>query len=65
MYPLPGQVASLLQPEELADWPLGNPGDEVVIEGDRVLAAASRISGKSEETLQERVDWWLEEGQDE
>jgi SET domain-containing protein 6 len=65
VYPLPEEVTSILQAEELRDWPQGNPGDEVVIEGDKVVSAISSVSGTSESQLQERVDWWLEEGQDE
>lgn len=55
----------MLGPEELGDWPNGNPGDEVVIEGDRVFDVVAKVTGADEEKLQERVDWWLEEGQDE
>lgn len=37
----------------------------MVIEGDRILDAVHAITGKSEEKLQERAEWWMEEGQDE
>lgn len=64
-YPLPEEVVALLQEEEIGGQPTGNPGDEVVIEGDRILAAVHAITGKSEGKLQERAEWWIEEGQDE
>lgn len=44
---------------------MGNPGDEVIIEADRIVDAVHALTGKSEAKLQERAEWWLEEGQDE
>ncbi|KAL7420280.1 Ribosomal lysine N-methyltransferase 4 [Cryptotrichosporon argae] len=58
--PLPADLGERLDPagpESLGAWPYGNPGDEVGLTGDRVVAAAGG-------GLEERVEWWLEEGED-
>ncbi len=49
---------SLLTADDIGDWPYGNAGDEVEIRGDVVVRS---IGGDKSE----RVDWWLEDGQDE
>jgi SET domain-containing protein 6 len=64
-YPLPEDVLALLKEDEIADYALGNPGDEVVLEMDHIVDAIHKVTGKSETKLQERAEWWLEEGQDE
>ncbi|CAK9779791.1 SET domain-containing protein [Cutaneotrichosporon oleaginosum] len=56
--PLPDSILSLLTPGELGGHPFGNAGDDVEVPGDLVLAAAAG-SG-----LEQRVEWWLEEGQE-
>lgn len=55
--PLPPAILALLTPEEEGGHPRGNAGDDVEIPGDLVVAATG--SG-----LEERVEWWLEEGQE-
>jgi SET domain-containing protein 6 len=64
-YPLPEDVLALLEKDEIAEYPLGNPGDEVVLEMDHIVRAIHSVTGKSESKLQERAEWWMEEGQDE
>jgi len=51
--------------EEVGDWPHGNPGDEVELEGSLIVDAVKQRHGRSEAELAARVDRWLEEGQDE
>ena len=41
---------------------MGNPGDVVEVRADLVVSIASK---KVKYDLQERVDWWLEEADDE
>jgi hypothetical protein len=50
---------------EICDWPLGNTADEVEVSGDLVVSAAAEYGKKSVSSLQDRVDSWLEEGEDE
>jgi SET domain-containing protein 6 len=79
VYPLRDDIVSEL-PEEYKIWPMGNEGDEVEITGDVVVQAALRVwsiaaGGKTlksqeeeeqrKQVLSERVDWWLEEGEEE
>ncbi|KAK4687811.1 N-lysine methyltransferase SETD6, partial [Tremellales sp. Uapishka_1] len=59
--PLPENILKLLSPEEHDGWLRGNPGDEVEISGDIVLAVLSKTDDAQ---LKERVDWWLKEGQE-
>lgn len=71
---MPEAIVSRL-PEELRLWPHGNEGDEVEITGEVVLDAAVQVwaSGsknaqereKYKAELGERVDWWLEAGEEE
>jgi len=61
--PLPATLLDKLTPEEIGDWPYGNPGDEVEIEGDKVLEAIFGMDDNS--SVKDRIDWWLEDGQDE
>jgi SET domain-containing protein 6 len=63
---------TLLEAEEVGEWPFGNPGDQVEIQGDEVVRAvlshrgsAAAVDSAREELVTERIDWWLEEGQDE
>jgi SET domain-containing protein 6 len=74
VYPLPEPILSNL-PETLRTWPHGNEGDEVEISGEIVLRAAVDVWADGSRTqeekegrrveLAERVDWWLEEGEEE
>jgi hypothetical protein len=74
VYPLPEETLSKL-PEELRIWPNGNEGDEVEITGEVVLDAAVQVWAAGSKTaeeqekykaeLGERVDWWLEAGEEE
>lgn len=66
MLPLPAQIASRLTAEEIGGWAFGNAGDEVEISGDIVVAAAAELLGQPSfvDVAAERVDWWLEEGQE-
>jgi SET domain-containing protein 6 len=55
-----------LEPEQInlldsAAWPFGNPGDEVELGGDLIVGAITSTSIH----LEDRVDRWLEEGQEE
>ncbi|KAH8083611.1 hypothetical protein HD553DRAFT_312778 [Filobasidium floriforme] len=73
VYPLPEETLSKL-PEELRIWPNGNEGDEVEITGEVVLDAAVQVWAAGSKTaeeqekykaeLGERVDWWLEAGEE-
>lgn len=65
--PLPSDVLALLDETELGSWPYGNPGDEVLLLGDLIVGCvAAKLGGKHmKATLQDRIDWWLEEGQEE
>jgi SET domain-containing protein 6 len=63
---------TFLEAEEVGEWPFGNPGDQVELQGDEVVRAVLSHRGSSaaadsarEELMTERIDWWLEEGQDE
>lgn len=47
----------------LGDWPRGNLFDEVHLDGDRIVHFASQRRGTVD--MEERVQWWLEEGQEE
>ncbi|XAO21820.1 hypothetical protein I312_100576 [Cryptococcus bacillisporus CA1280] len=64
--PLPSDVLALLDETELGSWPYGNPGDEVLLQGDLIVGCvAAKLGGKHmKATLQDRIDWWLEEGQE-
>ncbi|RSH89484.1 hypothetical protein EHS25_002033 [Saitozyma podzolica] len=69
--PLDDATLALLEAEEVGEWPFGNPGDQVEIQGDEVVRAVLSHRGSSaaadsagEELMTERIDWWLEEGQD-
>lgn len=45
---------------------MGNPGDVVEIRADMVVnAVLQHHSTSSSAQLQERIDWWLDEGGDE
>ncbi|KAJ7594459.1 SET domain-containing protein [Mycena floridula] len=46
---------------ELPDGSKGNPGDEVEIRADLVTSCLDSVAA---EVVQERIDWWLEEGED-
>lgn len=62
--PLPPHIVALLTPEELGSHPAGNEGDDVEIPGDIVLSAAASLASVDPETLQDRVEFWLDEGQE-
>lgn len=70
--PLDDATLTFLEAEEVGEWPFGNPGDQVELQGDEVVRAVLSHRGSSaaadsarEELMTERIDWWLEEGQDE
>lgn len=58
VFPLEPEQLNLL---ETAEWPYGNPSDEVELAGDLILEAM----GSKTNSLEDRVDHWLEEGQEE
>ncbi|KAK8844649.1 hypothetical protein IAR55_006496 [Kwoniella newhampshirensis] len=67
--PLPSDLLKLLDPSDVGDWPYGNAGDEVLIDGNCVVeAVAVALLDRADEiwrqSIPKRVDWWLEEGQD-
>ncbi|WVO13500.1 hypothetical protein L204_101121 [Cryptococcus depauperatus] len=67
--PLPSPLLALLEPSEIDIWPYGNPADEVLLPGDLIVnCVAKELDDKADESwegdVQERIDWWLEEGQD-
>lgn len=71
VYPLPEEILASL-PEEARTWGLGNEGDEVDLTGEEVLSGVLAMgsdgvesTGQREEELKERIDWWLDEGEDE
>lgn len=62
-------------PSDLRTWPYGNEGDEVDLSGDQIVDAALRVNAEAEgvelsdelraegmKKMEERIDWWLEEG---
>lgn len=58
VFPLEPEQVDLL---DSAAWPFGNPSDEVELSGDLIVESI----GSGVEDLNDRVDHWLEEGQDE
>ncbi|BEJ13425.1 hypothetical protein CspHIS471_0305990 [Cutaneotrichosporon sp. HIS471] len=56
--PLSPPILALLTPEEMGNHPRGNAGDDVEVPGDLVVAAVGASN------LGLRVEWWLEEGQE-
>ncbi|AAW46458.1 hypothetical protein CNBI2600 [Cryptococcus deneoformans B-3501A] len=64
--PLPSDMLDLLNETELGSWPYGNPGDEVLLQGDLIVGCVTTKLGGAhmKATLQDRIDWWLEEGQE-
>ena len=74
VYPLPEALLSKMS-EESRDWPYGNEGDEVEITGEVVLDAAVQVWSSGSKTaeerekrkteLGERIDRWLEAGDEE
>lgn len=48
----------------LPDGGIGNPGDVVEIKADLIVDAVMQHQSASLSELQERIDWWLEEGGD-
>ncbi|WVQ82630.1 hypothetical protein IAT38_004762 [Cryptococcus sp. DSM 104549] len=68
--PLSADYLGLLEPGEIGGWPYGNPSDEVVLQGSDVLKAVSEYLCKEasecwEASMQPRIDWWIEEDEDE
>jgi hypothetical protein len=59
----PAIIERLASADLLADWPTGNPFDEVHIAGDRIVHIAGKIRDGLD--LSARVEWWLDEGQEE
>ncbi|WVQ73990.1 hypothetical protein IAR50_003571 [Cryptococcus sp. DSM 104548] len=68
--PLPKEVTKLLRTSKVgAEWAFGNAGDEVLLSGDAVVESVAKKLGdkadeKWREDMQTRIDWWLEEGQE-
>ncbi|WWC85651.1 uncharacterized protein L201_000517 [Kwoniella dendrophila CBS 6074] len=70
--PLPQELIDLLKKEDQVDgeWYYGNPGDEVLIDGTAIVESVKKVLGKDkinekwESKISKRVDWWLEEGQE-
>jgi SET domain-containing protein 6 len=64
---LNADLLSHLTSEEVGGWPFGNPGDEVEIQGDDVVRAVIAHTGgiDAELRMSRRIDWWLDEDQDE
>ena len=60
--PLDSAQLSLLEPSEIGAWPLGNPGDEVEIDGRLIVEAVRTFSPTP---VMDRVDFWLDEDQEE
>ena len=71
VFPLEPDVLKRFKPEDIGSWPYGNPGDEVEINGQEVVKAALTVraeftSGKmSENEAKERVEEWLNNGEEE
>ncbi|WRT63504.1 uncharacterized protein IL334_000409 [Kwoniella shivajii] len=67
--PLSTELLDLLSEEEIRGWPFGNPADEVLLEGTLIVDAVEKVLGgkaddKWRKSNAKRVDWWLEEGQE-
>ncbi|WVR03403.1 hypothetical protein IAU60_000394 [Kwoniella sp. DSM 27419] len=67
--PLPKEITDLLQDDEVRGWPYGNPADEVLLDGTLVVEAVAAVLGdkateKWRASVEKRIDWWLEEGQE-
>nr|XP_031862168.1 uncharacterized protein CI109_002582 [Kwoniella shandongensis]KAA5529240.1 hypothetical protein CI109_002582 [Kwoniella shandongensis] len=67
--PLPADLVDLLDSSDVGEWPYGNAGDEVLIDGNHVVEAVAAVLGEKADdawrkSVQKRVDWWLEEDQD-
>ncbi|WVW81632.1 hypothetical protein I302_103627 [Kwoniella bestiolae CBS 10118] len=64
--PLPSDLLELLTEEEVGGWGYGNPGDEVLIDGEMVLQCVRKGEDdeKWEKAMKKRIDWWLDEGQE-
>lgn len=60
--PLQTHILHELTKDVVGDWPFGNPEDEAMIEGSLIMAMAQE---RCKVKLDERVDWWLEEGGEE
>ncbi|KAK6905051.1 hypothetical protein L486_02479 [Kwoniella mangroviensis CBS 10435] len=70
--PLPSDLLALLTEEEIGGWGYGNPADEVLIDGEMVLKCVEKVTNKQQGEdldkwkgkMTKRIDWWLEEGQE-
>lgn len=67
IFPLSPEILNLLPSEAIGDWPQGNPGDEVTIDGHLVLAAAAMLgyAPQDAEEQKARIDAWLDDDQEE
>lgn len=65
VFPLQPATLELSVELESPQWLFGNPGDEVELEGNYIVHAVAELGLGSEATSSERVDLWLEGGQDE
>jgi len=62
---LPQEILERMTEEEIGEYKLGNPNDEVVFELEHVVNICQSLSGKSLEKLEKRAEWWQEQGEDE
>lgn len=65
VFPLDTAALSGITDRPLGSWHFGNPGDAVALSGDLVVSAVREVHPKSIAQISERVDRWLDEGQDE
>jgi hypothetical protein len=76
VYPLQEEILGRL-PENARTWPFGNEGDLVDVAGDMVLdttidyqlsildkSSDSDARGLMKEKLMERVDWWIDDAEE-
>jgi hypothetical protein len=62
---LPQEILDKLTEEEIGDYKLGNPADEVVFELQDIVNAAQIVTCKSLDKLEKRAEWWEENGEEE
>lgn len=62
---LDNDILSCLDDEWIGGWPYGNPGDEVELDGNLVVEAFQNLGGSSNVDVEERVNYWLDDGQEE
>ncbi|ODN80552.1 hypothetical protein, variant 1 [Cryptococcus amylolentus CBS 6039] len=68
--PLLKDITKLLKSSKVgAEWPFGNAGDEVLLSGEAIVESVAETLGekaddKWRDDIKTRIDWWLEEGQE-